>query len=72
MLEVFLLDFDDDLYGRQIAVELIDHIRGDRRFDSIDDLKAQMQHDCDRARIVARPGSAAARRSAAPIGRNRR
>ena len=52
VLEVFLLDFDDDLYGRQIAVDFIDHIRGDRRFDSIDDLKAQMQHDCDRARIL--------------------
>ena len=52
VLEVFVLDFDDDLYGRQIAVDFIDHIRGDRRFDSIDDLKAQMQHDCDRARIL--------------------
>ena len=52
VLEVFLLDFDDNLYGRQIAVDFIDHIRGDRRFDSIDDLKAQMQHDCDRARIL--------------------
>jgi riboflavin kinase / FMN adenylyltransferase len=52
VLEVFLLDFDDDLYGREIAVDFIDHIRGDRRFDSIDDLRAQMQHDCDRARVL--------------------
>ena len=52
VLEVFVLDFDDDLYGRQIAVDFIDHIRGDRRFEGIDDLKAQMQHDCDRARIL--------------------
>ena len=52
VLEVFLLDFDGDLYGREIAVEFIDHIRGDRRFDGIDELKAQMQHDCDRARIL--------------------
>ena len=34
LLEVFLLDFDGDLYGRDIAVDFIDHIRGDRRFDS--------------------------------------
>jgi riboflavin kinase/FMN adenylyltransferase len=52
MLEVFLLDFEGDLYGRAIAVELIDHLRGDRRYESIDELKAQMTRDCDRAREV--------------------
>jgi riboflavin kinase/FMN adenylyltransferase len=52
VLEVFLLDFDEDLYGREIAVDFIAHIRGDRRFDGIDGLKAQMQADCDHARAV--------------------
>lgn len=52
MLEVFLLDFDGDLYGREIAVEFIDFIRGDMRFDGEAALKAQMQADCDRARQV--------------------
>ena len=42
MLEVFLLDFDGDLYGREIEVEFIGFIRGDRRFDGIEALKAQM------------------------------
>jgi riboflavin kinase/FMN adenylyltransferase len=64
MLEVFLLDFDGDLYGRAIAVEFIDHIRGDRRFAGVDALKAQMAQDCERARAVlagapARPPGAA-------------
>ncbi len=35
VLEVFLLDFDGDLYGREIEVEFIDFIRGDRRFDGM-------------------------------------
>ena len=52
VLEVFLLDFDDDLYGREIAVDFIAHIRDDRRFDSAEALTAQMQADCDRARQV--------------------
>ena len=52
MLEVFLLDFHGDLYGRAMAVEFIDFLRGDRRFDSIEALKAQMARDCDRAREV--------------------
>ncbi|MGD9783410.1 MAG: bifunctional riboflavin kinase/FAD synthetase [Hyphomicrobiaceae bacterium] len=50
MLEVFLLDFDGDLYGREIEVEFVDFIRADRRFEDIDALKAQMAADCDAAR----------------------
>jgi riboflavin kinase / FMN adenylyltransferase len=52
VLEVFLLDFDGDLYGRTIAVEFIAHIRDDLRFEGIEALKAQMQADCDRARTL--------------------
>jgi riboflavin kinase/FMN adenylyltransferase len=50
MLEVFLLDFDGNLYGREIEVEFIDFIRPDRRFDSAEALQAQMDLDCARAR----------------------
>jgi riboflavin kinase/FMN adenylyltransferase len=52
MLEVFLLDYDGDLYGREIDVEFIAHIRGDRSFDSIETLKTQMDADCARARAI--------------------
>jgi riboflavin kinase/FMN adenylyltransferase len=52
LLEVFLFDFDDDLYGREIEVAFIDFIRPDRRFDSVDALQAQMTEDCARARTV--------------------
>jgi riboflavin kinase / FMN adenylyltransferase len=52
LLEVFLLDFDGNLYGREIEVEFIDFIRGDRRFDGMEQLKAQMALDCDAARQI--------------------
>ena len=52
VLEVFLLDFHGDLYGREIEVEFIDFIRPDRRFDGAASLQAQMDRDCDRAREV--------------------
>ena len=52
VLEVFLFDFDGDLYGREIEVEFIDFIRPDRRFDGAASLQAQMERDCDRAREV--------------------
>jgi riboflavin kinase / FMN adenylyltransferase len=52
VLEVFLLDFDGDLYGRDIAVEFIDFIRPDLRFHGAEALKAQMAQDCDAARKI--------------------
>ena len=52
VLEVFLFDFDGDLYGRDIEVEFIDFIRADRKFDSDEALIAQMQADCARARDI--------------------
>ena len=52
LLEVFLFDFDGSLYGRQIDVDFVAHIRGDRAFDSIEALKVQMDADCARARLI--------------------
>lgn len=52
VLEVFMFDFDGDLYGREIAVEFIDFVRADRKFDSSEALIAQMQQDCARAQSI--------------------
>lgn len=46
-LEVFLLDFDGDLYGHELAVEFVDMIRPDQKFHDLDELVAQMTRDCD-------------------------
>lgn len=46
-LEVFLIGFQGDLYGKTLIVEFVDLIRPDKRFDSIADLVAQMKNDCD-------------------------
>ena len=52
VLEVFLFDFDGDLYGRTIAVEFIEFLRADRKFDSMAALVAQMDIDVAKARAV--------------------
>lgn len=52
VLEVFLFDFSGDIYGREIEVEFIDFIRGDRRFRSVDELVAQMDRDIAKAREI--------------------
>jgi riboflavin kinase/FMN adenylyltransferase len=54
ILEVFLLDFDGDLYGREIEVEFIGFVRADAKFASVDALKEQMAKDCDIARGLLR------------------
>ncbi|MFV9509809.1 bifunctional riboflavin kinase/FAD synthetase [Tepidibacillus sp. LV47] len=43
--EVHLLDFNGNLYGQILEVELIDYIRGEKKFTSVDELKQQIQKD---------------------------
>lgn len=52
LLETFVFDFDDDLYGRTIKVEFVDFVREDAKFRSGTDLVAQMQEDCSKARLI--------------------
>lgn len=52
VLEVFLLDFDGDLYGHQMEVEFVGFIRDDRKFSSADELVHQMDADVAQVRAV--------------------
>jgi riboflavin kinase/FMN adenylyltransferase len=52
VLEVFLFDFNGDIYGREIEVEFIDFIRADRRFRSPEELVEQMEADIAQAKAV--------------------
>jgi riboflavin kinase / FMN adenylyltransferase len=49
-VEVHLFDFDADLYGRELRVGFVARIRGEQRFSGVEELRRQIQHDCDRAR----------------------
>ncbi|MBK5910611.1 riboflavin biosynthesis protein RibF [Rhodothalassium salexigens] len=62
LLETYLFDFDGDLYGQSLRVELVERLRGERKFDGLDALKAQIAADCDTARaLLADPAHARAR-----------
>lgn len=50
LLETFLFDFDDNIYGREIEIEFVGHVRGDRKFHDTESLVKQMDLDVAKAR----------------------
>jgi riboflavin kinase/FMN adenylyltransferase len=52
LLEAHLIDFDADLYGEELAVQFVSHLRDELKFDSIDALIAQMGKDVDQCRTL--------------------
>ncbi|MGO9422729.1 bifunctional riboflavin kinase/FAD synthetase [Roseiarcus sp.] len=52
LLEVHLLDFTGDLYGRDMTVEFVERIREERKFDSLALLVEEMKRDMSRARAI--------------------
>jgi riboflavin kinase/FMN adenylyltransferase len=50
LLEAYLLDFDGDLYGQPARVRFLRRLRGQERFESVDDLVVQMARDVDAVR----------------------
>lgn len=52
LLEPHFFDFSESLYDQIIEVQLIERLRGEAKFDSLDALIAQMDADCARARQI--------------------
>ncbi len=52
LVEVFVLDFDGDLYDQVIEVQFVKRLRAEQKFESIDALIAQMNEDVAEARRV--------------------
>jgi riboflavin kinase/FMN adenylyltransferase len=50
LLESFLFDFDGDLYGKHLSVELVAYLRPEAMFSGLDALKAQIKLDSEAAR----------------------
>jgi riboflavin kinase/FMN adenylyltransferase len=52
LLEAHLFDFDADLYGRWLAVEFVQRLREERKFESLDAMVVQMHIDAGQARAA--------------------
>ncbi|MEL6467862.1 MAG: bifunctional riboflavin kinase/FAD synthetase [Pseudomonadota bacterium] len=51
-LETFVFDFSGDLYGAPVSVALVEHLRGEAKFDDLEALIAQMDRDSAQARGI--------------------
>jgi riboflavin kinase/FMN adenylyltransferase len=54
-VEAYVLDFDEDIYGDEIGVEFAVRLRGQERFDRIENLVAEIGRDVERTRQLVRP-----------------
>jgi riboflavin kinase/FMN adenylyltransferase len=50
--EVFILDFDGDLYGKEIEFIFVDHLRGQIKYDNWELLKVQIEKDVQDVRAA--------------------
>ncbi|HUV53503.1 MAG TPA: riboflavin kinase, partial [Dehalococcoidia bacterium] len=55
-VEVYLLDFDRDIYGENLTIELVEHLRNEIKFTSPQELTEQIGKDVEHARaLLKRP-----------------
>jgi riboflavin kinase/FMN adenylyltransferase len=52
VIETHIFDLDKDLYGRAIRIGFVQRLRDERAFESLDLLRAQIDADCRRARVL--------------------
>jgi riboflavin kinase/FMN adenylyltransferase len=52
LLEAHLFDYDGDLYGQHLRVELVERLRGEEKFDSLESMRLQMDEDAAQARRI--------------------
>ena len=49
-VEAYVLDVDEDFYGYEVAVDFVQRLRGQERFDGVEALVAQMHRDVEQVR----------------------
>ena len=52
VVETHIFDLDADLYGAALRVGFVQRLRDERAFESLDLLRAQIDADCRRARVL--------------------
>ncbi|MHA1539950.1 MAG: bifunctional riboflavin kinase/FAD synthetase [Alphaproteobacteria bacterium] len=53
ILEAHLFNFTGNLYGKSVYISLLDFIRAEQKFASVDELKKQIENDCESVKILS-------------------
>jgi riboflavin kinase/FMN adenylyltransferase len=53
LVEAHLIGFEGDIYGETLRIAFVERLRGEKRFDTVGDLVAQMNRDVEHARQIA-------------------
>lgn len=53
LVEAHLIGFEGDLYGETLRIAFLDRLRGEKRFESVDELVEQMNRDVEDAKRIA-------------------
>ena len=51
-VEVYILNYRSDLYGHELKIDLIERLRGEKKFDTVDELKKQITEDVKQGRAI--------------------
>ena len=51
-IETCIIDFNGDLYGSELKIDVVERLRGEQRFDSVEELKKQMAEDMKQGRAI--------------------
>jgi len=52
VVETYLLDYEGELLGQRLTIDLVDRLRDEKRFDTVEELKSQMGRDVEQARQI--------------------
>jgi riboflavin kinase/FMN adenylyltransferase len=52
LIEAFILDYEGDLYGQEVRLRPLRKIRDEKKFESLDQLIAQIDQDCEKVREI--------------------
>ncbi len=51
-VEVYVLNYHSDLYERELKIDIIERLRGEKKFDTVDELKKQITEDVEQGRAI--------------------
>jgi riboflavin kinase/FMN adenylyltransferase len=51
-VETYIFDFNENIYGQRLTLEFVERLRPEKKFNSIDQLVAQITHDAKQARVL--------------------